>query len=163
MNRKTMIQCLLLPAALFSAAALAQSSGTDAAPAGNTAAAAPHAQGRHAHWMHSPFAEAMHQLNLTDAQKLQIHKLMSDARSSMHDQFHALKAQHDAFERAIPGTAEFQNDEANLAQAAAAAAQAHVQQEADIHAKIYALLTDAQKSQLATLLSQQSQGSTGGT
>jgi Spy/CpxP family protein refolding chaperone len=142
-----------IPAVLASAVALAT-------PAFAEPPASPEAsEGQHGgHWRHmmmmSPFLRDLHQLNLSDAQKSQIRDLVKTDRENMKTQFQTLRQQHLAFERAVPGSADFETAASVLAQAAAAAAQTRVQTAADLHTKIYALLTDAQKSQLATLLAQ---------
>jgi len=154
MQRLPLLRTLMLPAALLSAAAIA----VPALAQSDDGAPPPHEWNGH-HRPMPPFARALHQVGLTDAQKTQIHDLMKASHQSMREQFQSLKQAHDAFDRAVPGTSDFSTAQTNLAQAEAAAAQAHVQQEADLHTKIYALLTDAQKSQLATVLTQlQGQG-----
>ncbi len=144
----------LLPAGILIAglalnqAVLADTAGTPAAPPA----------GGHAHqghrWRMPAFARALHQVRLTDAQKSQIHTLLRADHEAMRAQFESLRDQHLAFDRAVPGTSDFTIAQANLLQAETAAVQTHLQHEADLHTKIYALLTDDQKTQLATALTQ---------
>lgn len=110
----------------------------------------------HFHGYHerSPFVAAMHQLNLTDAQKSQLHEMMHAAHGEMKQQFQSLQDARLAFDRAVPGTADFSMAQQNLLQAETTALQAHMQFEATMHTKAYAVLTDAQKAQLATILAQ---------
>lgn len=111
-----------------------------------------HAHAGHGRWRMPAFARALHQVSLTDSQKTQIHDWVRADHEALRAQFKSLRDQHLAFDRAVPGTADFQSAEASLLQAETAAVQSHLQYEADLHARIYALLTDDQRAQLATAL-----------
>jgi Spy/CpxP family protein refolding chaperone len=151
----SMRKLLLLSAAMVSAAAFTLPAMADS-PVSASSSQAPHHYGT----CHRPAMarglHLLHRLNLSDAQKSQIHALFAAERTTMKAQFASLHQQRLAFERAVPGTAEFQTAESALEQAEAASVPARIQSEADLRTKIYALLTDAQKSQLATLIAQQS-------
>jgi len=112
-------------------------------------------EGEHG-WRHhrGPLAHELKELGLTDAQKASIKQIVQAAYQQMKPQMQALRQQHEALETATPGTAAYQTATTSLAQAAATAASAHVQEEATVRAQIYAVLTDAQKTQLAGLIQQ---------
>jgi Spy/CpxP family protein refolding chaperone len=108
-------------------------------------------------WHHhhgGPFAHELKELGLTDAQKGSIKQIVQAAHQQLKPQMQALRQQHEALETATPGTAAYQAATTSLAQAAATAANARVQEEASVRAQIYAVLTDAQKTQLAGLIQQ---------
>ena len=143
---------LFVPACLLAAGlALGGAALADGANPTGDAPAAGHPHFGHHHHMPA-FARALHQVTLTDAQKTQIHALFKADHETLREQFKSLRDTHLAFDRAVPGTGDFATAQANLVQAESAAVQAHVQHEADLHGKIYALLSDEQKSQLATAL-----------
>jgi protein CpxP len=145
-----MRKLIFLPAAILAAAML--STAVSAQPA-TDAAGAPVAH----EWHHHHGGEMMHQLkalNLSDEQKASVKQLFKASHEQNKAQFLSFRAAHQAFESATPGTAEYQSAAASLSQAASAAAGARVQQSAELRAQIYALLTDAQKAQWATLQSQ---------
>lgn len=108
-------------------------------------------------WHHhrgGPFAHELKELDLTDAQKASIKQIVQAAHQQLKPQMRALRQQHAALETATPGTSAYQTATTNLAQAAAAAASSRVQEAATARAQIYAVLTDAQKTQLAGLIQQ---------
>jgi Spy/CpxP family protein refolding chaperone len=90
-------------------------------------------------------------LNLTDAQKANIKQIVQNAFAQTKTQRQTLRQQREAFEQMAPNASGYQAAAAALAQAEGAATQARVQQRAAIRAQIYALLTPAQQSQLASL------------
>jgi Spy/CpxP family protein refolding chaperone len=108
----------------------------------------------HGHRQAPPFARALRQVGLTTDQQSQIRQLVQSDRGALREQFQSLRASRLAFDRAVPGTGDFANAQANLLQAEMAALQARLQHEADLHTRIYALLTDAQKAKLASVLAQ---------
>jgi Spy/CpxP family protein refolding chaperone len=105
--------------------------------------------GFHGHG-HGAF-EAYSKLNLSDAQKASIKQILQTARSQGKAQREALHQQREAFEQMAPNASGYQTAATALAQAEGAATTARVQQRAAIRAQIYALLTPAQQSQLATI------------
>jgi periplasmic protein CpxP/Spy len=106
--------------------------------------------GGHGHGHGAAFA-AMSKLNLSDAQKASIKQIMQTAMSQNKPQRQALRQQREAFEALNPNSAGYQAAAASLAQAEGAATVARVQQRAAIRAQIYAVLTPAQQSQLASI------------
>ena len=100
---------------------------------------------------------AMQKLNLTDAQKASIHTLVKNSFSQNKTQRDALRAQRQSFESMTPDQAGYQAAAAQLAQAEAAATQTRVQQQAQIKAQIYALLTTQQKAQWAAMKQEREQ------
>jgi Spy/CpxP family protein refolding chaperone len=108
--------------------------------------------GFHGHG-HGAF-EAYGKLNLTDAQKASIKQIMQTAFSQGKAQREALHQQREAFEQMAPNASGYQSAAAALAQAEGAATTARVQQRAAIRAQVYAILTPAQQSQLATMKAQ---------
>lgn len=106
--------------------------------------------GFHGHGGHGAF-EAYSKLNLTDAQKASIKQIMQTARSQGKTQRDTLRQQREAFEQMAPNASGYQAAATALAQAEGAATTARVQQRAAIRAQVYAILTPAQQSQLATL------------
>jgi Spy/CpxP family protein refolding chaperone len=96
----------------------------------------------------------VHELDLSDAQKAQAKQLFEAERNTMRSQRDAMHSAHQAFNTATPGSDAFTAAEKTLEDAEANAARAHVQADADLRTKFYALLTDAQKAKLTTLLAQ---------
>ena len=94
------------------------------------------------------------ELNLSDEQKASVKQLFRQSHEQLKPQMQALMADRQALLGTTPGTAAYQTAASNLAQAASAAAGAHVQAEAALATQVYNLLTDAQKAQWATLQQQ---------
>jgi Spy/CpxP family protein refolding chaperone len=124
-------------------------------------APAPHASAgageHHGHWHHrdaGPFFHDLRKLNLSADQKSQIKQLVRAAFANGKTQFASLRQARRAFETAVPGTPAFTSAETALEQAETAAVGPHLQNQANLRSRIYALLTDAQKTQLAGLLAQ---------
>ncbi|WP_109125702.1 Spy/CpxP family protein refolding chaperone [Dyella sp. C11] len=108
--------------------------------------------GGHGHG-HGAF-EAYSKLNLSDSQKASIKQIMQTSFSQGKAQREALHQQREAFEQMAPNASGYQAAATALAQAEGAAMTARVQQRAAIRAQVYAILTPAQQSQLATLKAQ---------
>ncbi len=143
MRKLMLVPAAILAAGMLSTAVYAQDQGPgDGGP------------GWHHHHRGGVLMHELKELNLSDSQKASIKTLFKTSHEQFKPQFEALRTQHQALEAATPGSAEFQNATASLAQASAAAASARVQQEAALRTQIYALLTDAQKQQLSTLQAQ---------
>ncbi len=135
---------LLLGLALASAMTLttvAFAAGQDGGPHG----------GWHGRGGHHGMMMSMQKLNLTDAQKASIKQLVKDSFAKNKGQFQNLRQQRQAFEAMAPDQVGYQQAASNLAQAEAAATQQRVTQRAALRAQIYALLTPAQKQQMAQL------------
>jgi Spy/CpxP family protein refolding chaperone len=145
-----MRKLIFLPAAVLAAAML--STAVSAQPGADDAGGPP----AHA-WHHREGGEMMHMLkdlNLSAEQKASVKQLLQASRAEHKAEFQSFMAAHQAFDSATPGTADYQSAAASLSQAASTAAAARVQQGAELRAQVYALLTDAQKAQWATLVAQ---------
>lgn len=109
----------------------------------------------HSHWRDGHGMLAMgRQLDLSKAQRANIHQLMRENFKQARPQRTALHAKRLAFANATPGTAAYQNAANHLAQAEAEAKRAQVLRRAALRAQIYHLLTPAQRTQLTTLRAQ---------
>lgn len=93
---------------------------------------------------------AFHKLDLSTAQKASIKQIMQTNFAQTKTQFQTLHQQRQAFEALTPTSPGYQAAATSLAQAEASAAQARVLRQANIRAQVYAVLTPAQQSQLAT-------------
>lgn len=137
---------LLLGLALASAMTLttaAMAAGQDGGPKGDWHGG--HRGGHHGMMM------GMEKLNLSDDQKASIKQIVKGSFTQNKAQFDNLRKQRVAFEAMTPDQVGYQQAATSLAQTEAAATQQRVQQRAQIRAQIYALLTPAQKQQLAQL------------
>lgn len=103
------------------------------------------------HGGHHGAFQAYSKLNLSDAQKASIKRIIQNAMAQGKSQRQALRQQREAFAAMTPNQAGYQAAAASLAQAEGAATQARVQQRAAIRAQIYALLTPAQQQQAASI------------
>jgi len=140
----------LLGLALASALAIGTTVAVAATDAGGPG---PSGHGWHGHRGHGQMM-MMHKLNLSDAQKASIKQIVSTNREQNKGQRQALRRQRAAFESMTPNQVGYQAAAASLAQAEGQAAQARVQQMANLRAQIYAVLTPAQQAQAATLKAQ---------
>lgn len=140
MRKLMLVPAAILAAGMLSTAVHAQDGGGE--------------PGWHHHHRGGVLMHELKALDLSEAQKASIKTLCQNTRQQLKPQFEAVRAQRQAFNAATPGSPEFQNAAAALAQAASAAAGARVQQEAELRTQVYALLNDAQKQQLATLQAQ---------
>jgi protein CpxP len=110
--------------------------------------------GGHGHH-HGGQMMALKKLNLTDAQRASIKQIFQSSFAQNKTQRTALHQQRSAFESMTPDQVGYTAAASRLAQSEAAATQVRVQQQANIRAQIYAVLTAPQKAQLATLKAQQ--------
>lgn len=140
MRKLMLFPAAILAAGLLSTAVHAQGGGEE--------------PGWHHHHRGGILMHDLKALDLSDAQKASIKTLLQNTRQQLKPQFEALRAQRQALDAAVPGSPEFHNAAAALAQAASVAAAARVQQQAELRTQIYALLSDAQKAQLAALQAQ---------
>lgn len=143
MRKLMLVPAAILAAGMLSTAVYAQ---TEAPGAGG--------EGWHHHHRGGALMHELKALNLSDSQKASVKTLFQNARQQLKPQFEAVRTQREALNATTPGTAAYNNAASALATAASAAASARVQQEAELRTQIYALLTDAQKQQLATLQAQ---------
>lgn len=117
-----------------------------AAPAGGSHHG--HHSQRHGHDM------GLRKLNLTDAQRASVKQIMHTSFAQNKTQWQALRQQRSAFESMTPDQVGYQAAAARLAQAEGDATKLRVQQKANVRAQIYAVLTPAQKAQMATMRAQ---------
>ncbi|MGA9421507.1 MAG: Spy/CpxP family protein refolding chaperone [Rhodanobacteraceae bacterium] len=96
----------------------------------------------------------LHQVDLTDAQHDTIKQMMKQGFTAMKPRMQALRQQRDAFEAMTPDAAGYQDAATRLAQAEADFTRERVMQQATMRAQIYGVLTDAQKTKLASLQAQ---------
>jgi Spy/CpxP family protein refolding chaperone len=108
----------------------------------------------HDHGHGGQFME-LKKLDLTDAQRASIKQIVKASFTQNKTQRTALGQQRRAFESMTPDQVGYVAAAASFAQAEGAATQARVQQQANVRAQIYAVLTTSQKAQLATLKTQQ--------
>jgi len=106
--------------------------------------------GDHGHRGHGMLM-GMDKLNPTDPQRANVKQLVKASFEQSKSQRESLRQQREAFEAMTPDQVGYQSAAASFAQAEASAVQARIQQRAALRTQIYALLTPAQKSQLATL------------
>lgn len=148
--RKSILHTTLLAAALA-----CSSFAFAAAPpsAASTGAATNH---RHMHRMHHGRhgMSMLDQLNLTDAQRTSVHQLMRQSFQDARPTMQTLRQKRVAFEKATPGSAEFQAAANDLAQAESSAAHARVLRRAELRTRIYNLLTPEQRTKYASIRAQ---------
>ena len=151
MKKRSLLGSALLGAALACTTAFA-----DEAPyCPPDAMHGPHGHGPHGHGMDGPpLMHQLHHLDLTDAQKTAVKKLLDAHHAQMQSQFESLRTAHQAFDKAIPGSSDFTTAQSALVNAEVAAARSRVEQEASLRTQIYAQLTDAQKAKWTQLASQ---------
>ncbi len=142
------------PLALAAPPAMAPASG---------ASTAPHAM-QHSGWQHGSqwhgdrhSMRMLDQLDLTTSQRGNLHKLMEQDRAAARPERQALMEKRKAFASATPGTAEYDTATSALAKAESQAAEARVTRHAKLRAGIYAELTPAQRTKLASLHDQRQQ------
>lgn len=144
MRKTTFFGFILAPALALTGAAYADTGGHDG--------------GRHfgdrGHRGHHGMHEAFAKLNLTDAQKASIKQITQANRAQHKDQWQALRTQREAFEQMTPDQVGYQAAATRLAQLEGKAIQARIEQRAKVKAQVYAVLTPAQKAQLATMRSE---------
>lgn len=93
----------------------------------------------------------LHQLDLTDAQKGSIRQMVQQSFADHKTARQALQQQRMDFEAMTPDAAGYQSAAASLAQAEANAARDRVMQQATLRSQVYGLLTDTQRTKLASL------------
>lgn len=122
------------------------------------AAPAPDGAGRgdgpHGHGHEHGQLMALRKLDLSGAQRASVRQIMQTQFASHKAARQALARQRMAFESMTPEQVGYQAAAASLAQAEGDATRARVQQQANVRAQVYAILTPAQKAQLATLQAQ---------
>jgi protein CpxP len=118
----------------------------------NTGAAAPSGaqqwHGTHHHGDHGPFLGALKQLNLTAAQQQSIRSLLETAKPQIQSLHKQLRTNGETLRSTPPDDGGYAALVATEKQLAAQS----IQQRADLHTQIYALLTPQQKAQLPEVL-----------
>ncbi len=138
-----------LVAACAIAAVSAGAYAADSTPATGAAGAQQwHGQHHHGHGGRGPFQEALKQLNLTAAQQQAIHSAFDAARPQIESLHKQLRANGQALQSTPPDDGGY----AALVATEKQLATQGVQQRADLHTQIYALLTPQQKAQLPQVL-----------
>lgn len=128
---------ILLSSAAFAGPGLGPDGGPDHGPG-------PHRGG--------PFLHELRDLDLSEAQRTQIRGLFEARRDAGRVSLDALRDLHRRFDLAIPGSAAYGTLTTQLADAESAAVRDRVQAAAELRTQVYALLTPAQRQQLATEL-----------
>jgi Spy/CpxP family protein refolding chaperone len=95
---------------------------------------------------------ALAQLGLSAAQKQSVHQILGGHQQAMNNLRRSEQQQHQAFLKLDPGDPHYATEVGDLAEQAAALAAQRVQEFAAIKSQIYAVLTEAQRSQFAALL-----------
>jgi protein CpxP len=163
--KRAMFRTTLLAAAIgFSSLAFAATGAQTADASAASASSAPMKHGMH-HDMHDGMKHGMKhhrshhgdgmrelsKLDLTATQRTDIQQMMRQGRAEARPQMQALMQKRMAFEKATPGSADYQTAAEQLAQAEGQAAQERVTSHAALRTKIYNELTPAQRTQLASL------------
>jgi protein CpxP len=145
MNMKS-IRKVAAPALLAGAALLSAAAGLSIATAADTTTAAtapaPHAWGP---------GRLYSKLGLSAEQQSSIQSIMTAAKPTMQSLHSQMKANHLKMEQTLPTDANYGNVVAEVAQANATLASQRTTQMAEIRSQIYAVLTPAQRTQLAAL------------
>jgi Spy/CpxP family protein refolding chaperone len=144
--RKVAAPALLAGAALLSAAA-GLSIATAADTTTSTTAAAP---GAHAWGPGRMYSK----LGLSTEQQASIQSIMTAAKPTLQSLHSQMKANHSKLEQTLPTDTNYGNVVAEVAQSNATLASQRTTQMAEIRSQIYAVLTPAQRTQLATLQAQ---------
>jgi len=145
--RKTVISMIVAAAVGGSSLALAAAGGPGMGQS----------HGEHGGMMAMQHGMDMHdyaQLDLSDAQHASIKQIMQQSHAQTKPQMKSLQQQHEALEAMDPTSSGYQAAANSFAQAAAEATRAHVLEAATLRARIYGILTPAQRSQLATMRAQ---------
>jgi Spy/CpxP family protein refolding chaperone len=146
--RKVLAGSLVAGGALLAAAAsFGVASAADDAIAGTTASAPSATPGHHGWGPERIYSK----LNLTAEQKASIKAIYSAAKPQMQNLHATMKANHLKMTQTTPDDPNYASVVAEVAQSNAALASQRTTQNSEIKAQIYALLTPAQKTQLATL------------
>jgi protein CpxP len=106
------------------------------------------AQGRHGDFGGGPAAE-LDRLNLSDAQWLQVHKIMQSRRSGTHPLHKEAMELRRALAMIDPGSNDYQQQVARLQDQAAQLARDRIQDMAGLKSQVYAVLTEPQRAKLA--------------
>lgn len=94
-------------------------------------------------------AAALERLDLSDAQWLQVHKIMQAHRKTARPLHHEEMALRQGFATLTPGSADYAQQVSALQERAAQVARDRVQDMASLKSQIYGVLDDQQKAKLA--------------
>ncbi len=144
-----------IPAALFAGLLLSTplfATAQDGPPPPGESGSGPGGHDPQGHHGGGPFMHELRQLGLSDAQRETIRGYVEAAHAQGQAEHESMRSLHRAFETTAPNSAGYDTVVAQMADAAANAARAHVQKMAALRAQIYSALTDAQKAKLASEL-----------
>jgi periplasmic protein CpxP/Spy len=147
---KRVVNRWLVSLALSGAAAFsfAQTPPTAGAPPSASQAAVPHEHGRRGPMHEHPFMHVLHQLNLTDAQKTQIHSIYKAARPQMESLAESTHQNMAELMSTSPQDAGY----TALVEKSKADALAHIKLITDTQAQIYAVLTPEQQAKIPDIV-----------
>lgn len=119
------------------------------------AIAAPPAQPAAAPQMQVQHQSVLDEIGMTPTQQQQVRTILQQNMQSMQPLVQALEQKQASFEQTQPGTSGYQGSVNALAQAQADFWRTRIEREGAVRAKIYGLLTPAQRDKLQQLLAQQ--------
>lgn len=99
-----------------------------------------------------PMLHLLRQLDLSDSQRDTIKGYVKRFHEQGRASFEAMRSVHRAFQTTPPDSASYGTVVTQMSDAAANMARDHVQREAALRKQIYAVLSDAQKSKLNSLI-----------
>jgi periplasmic protein CpxP/Spy len=146
--RNVLVGTLLAGAALTAATSFSIANADDAASA--MPPPGPHAPGPHGFGPGRIFSK----LGLTAEQRASIHTIMTAAKPQMQSLHAQMRANHLKITQTKPDDPNYATVVAEVAQANAALASQRTTQAAELRTQMYAVLTPAQKTQLASLEAQ---------
>jgi Spy/CpxP family protein refolding chaperone len=101
--------------------------------------------------MHMLDMHMLGKLDLSDTQRTSIRQMMRNSFEQTRPEMQALRQKREALEAATPGSSEYRSATDELASAEANAARQRVVREATLRTRIYGVLTEQQRTQLASL------------
>ncbi|MDN5873645.1 MAG: Spy/CpxP family protein refolding chaperone [Sinobacteraceae bacterium] len=102
----------------------------------------------HRHHRAWPFADALHEVDLSDTQKKTVRSYLKTSHETIREHMKGLHEERIAFLTAVPGTSAFDTAYKTYSSHAASAAQWRIQQIATLHTQIFNLLTGSQQAEL---------------
>lgn len=160
MNRSFPLSILLAAAVGFSSLAFAATGVQTSAPASPTSSGSMqkgkwhgmhHGHMRRGGGMHMLDMHMLGKLDLSDTQRTSIRQMMHDSFEQARPEVQALRQKREALEAATPGSSAYRSATDELASAEANAARQRVVREATLRTRIYGVLTEQQRTQLASL------------
>jgi Spy/CpxP family protein refolding chaperone len=98
-----------------------------------------------------PYLRGIERVDLSDSQRQQIAGILDADRESNDKQHDAVREAHEAFVSITPGSSGYQSAVEKFADAESRAVRARILGEAQVRAKVYAVLTETQRVELASL------------